>query len=235
MFTLQQLKYGLEIADRGSISEAARRLFVTQPALSNSIRELESLIGITIFTRTKKGISLTGEGAEFMAQARQLVQQADLMADKYRQGRSAKPYFRVSTQHYSFATEAFIGLINRFGHEEYELTIKETRTIEVIEDVKNLVSEVGILYINAFNSRIMTKILKENDLIFRELFRAKPHVFLRNTHPLAKKKVLKIPDLTPYPYASYEQGENDSLYFSEEHVSALPSKKTSRSMTVRPF
>ncbi|MDL2226203.1 LysR family transcriptional regulator [Deltaproteobacteria bacterium OttesenSCG-928-M10] len=226
MFTLQQLKYALEIAERGSISEAARRLYITQPGLSNAIRELEDILGLTIFTRTKKGISVTYEGSEFLAQARQLVQQADLVAEKYARDKETRQHFRVSSQHYSFATEAFVELIKRFGGEGYELSIHETRTVEIIEDVKNFRSEVGILYISDFNSKIITKLLKEGGLSFQKLFTAIPHVVVRNSHPLARRKSLEAAELAAYPYVTFEQGEHNSIYFSEELASSLDCPKS---------
>ena len=225
MFTFQQLKYVLEVIKWNSISEASRRLFITQPALSNSIRALEDTLGITVFDRTKKGISLTAEGSEFAAHARQVVQQAEMLADKYNRNNSIKQYFRISTQHYSFAVDAFVELLNRYSERDYEFSFHETRTFEVITDVKNMTSEIGILYISGFNAKIITKLLRENSLDFKILLRVKPHVLVGRRHPLAGKKRLRLDELAEYPYVSFEQGEYNSLYFSEETVSAISCMK----------
>ncbi len=222
---LQQLKYAVEIAAKGSISEAARSLFISQPSLSNAIKELENEINITIFTRTNKGISISTEGAEFLGYARQMMQQYHLLEEKYLNAKSAKQHFSVSTQHYTFAVNAFVDLIKEFGADEYNFTIRETKTYEIIDDVKNLRSEIGILYINEFNSKIIHKFLKESNLIFSKLFIAKPHVFISAKNPLATKKSVCIEDLEEFPYLSFEQGESNSFYFSEEILSTLEHKK----------
>lgn len=225
MFTLQQLKYVLEIIRWGSISEASRKLLITQPALSNSIRSLEESLGLTIFCRTKKGISLTAEGSDFAAQARQLVQQSDMIADKYNQVKSTRPYLRISSQHYTFAVAAFVELVKNFAGSGYEFSFHETRTFEVIADVRNMVSEVGILYISDFNSKIITKLLRENELDFKMMLLAKPHVFVGKHHPLVGADKLSLENLVEFPYVFFEQGDYNSLYFSEENICDIPSKK----------
>jgi len=228
MFTLQQLKYVLGVIQWGSMSEASRKMFITQPALSNSIRALEEALGIVIFARTKKGISLTAEGSEFAAYARQLVQQSEMLADRYNQAKSAKPYFRISSQHYTFAVEAFIKLINSHEGQGYEFSFHETRTFEVITDVRSLVSEIGLLYISELNSKIIGKVLRENGLLFKKILQAKPHVFVRKGHPLAGEKLLSLGDLAEFPYVFFEQGDYNSLYFAEENVCDIPGKKRVR-------
>ncbi len=224
--TLQQLKYVLCVADNCSISEAAKELYISQPTLSNSIRELEKELSISIFYRTNKGISISSEGLEFLGYARQVVEQTALLEEKYLGNAPSKIHFGVSTQHYAFAVNAFASLINESDAKEYDFTLRETRTFEIIQDVRQMNSEIGILYINEFNRKIMLRMLKENELEFHELFTASPHVFVSKSNPLAKKQYVEIEDLSEYPYLSFEQGSFNSFYFSEEILSTLSHSKT---------
>ena len=224
--TLQQLKYAVAIADRGSINEAAKYLFISQPSLSNAIKDLEKEIKITIFTRTNRGIQISTEGAEFLGYARQVLQQSELLEQKYLSGMPAKQRFSVSTHHYLFAANAFVDLIKEFGGKEYEFTFRETKTYEVIDDVKNLRSEIGLIYLSDFNAPVIGKLLKESNLVFTELFTARPHVFLYKYHPLAQNKVITLEELENFPCVSFEQGEQNSFYFSEEVLSTRSVKKS---------
>lgn len=224
--TLQQLKYAIEVARCSSITKAAGHLFISQPSLSNAIMELENEIGITIFNRTNKGITISNEGTEFLGYAKQVIEQAELLENRYSNKKQVKQNFSVSTQHYAFAVSAFVNLIKAYNLDEYEFSLRETRTYEIIEDVKNLRSEIGILYLNEFNSKVINKFLRENDLIFTELFKANPHIFISSENPLANKKYVTLKDLETYPYLSFEQGEYNSFYFSEEIQSTVTHKKS---------
>lgn len=223
--TLQQLKYVVCVAEVGNISLAAEKLFIAQPSLTNAVKNLEEELGITIFSRNNRGVLITEQGNVFLSYARQMLDQLDLIESKFLNKKEIKPYFSVSCQHYSFAVNAFIDVINKFNASSYNFTIRETQTYEIIEDVKDLVSEVGVLYLSKKNEEVITKLLKENDIKFEELFEAKPHVFISNDHPLAKKELIKLEELDEYPYLSFEQGKNNSFYFSEEVLSTLDRKK----------
>nr|WP_312290304.1 LysR family transcriptional regulator [Clostridium chromiireducens] len=224
--TLQQLKYAVEISRCGSITKAAGQLFISQPSLSNAIMELENEIGITIFNRTNRGIKVSTHGSEFLGYAKQVIEQAELLESRYSNKKQLKQSFSVSTQHYAFAVSAFVNLIKEYNLDEYEFSLRETKTYEIIEDVKNLRSEIGILYLNEFNFKVLNKFLRENNLIFNELFKANPHIFISSENPLANKKYVTLRDLEPYPYLSFEQGEFNSFYFSEEIQSTLTHKKS---------
>lgn len=223
---LQQLKYALEVASKGSMNEAARSLFISQPRLSNAIKELEKEFKITIFIRTNRGVTVTNEGAEFLGYARQVLQQFNMLEEKYLSEKPAKQHFSISTQHYTFAANAFVELVKEFGASEYEFTLRETKTYEIIEDVKNLRSELGIIYLSNYNESVLLKLLKERDLTFSELFTAKPHVFISKRHPLADKESINLEELDDYPCLSFEQGEYNSFYFSEEILSTRSVKKS---------
>lgn len=226
--TFQQLKYVITVAETGTITEAAGKLYVSQPSLTKAIHELEKEMNIVIFNRTNKGISLSREGDEFLGYARQVLDQAAILEDKYKGGHGGKKKFCVSTQHYSFAVNAFVDLIKEYGQEEYDFSLRETQTYEIIEDVAHMRSEIGILFLNDFNETVLRKILKTNDLEFHELFVAKPHVFISRKHPLADRQVITNQELEAYPYLSFEQGEHNSFYFSEEIFSTSERKKNIR-------
>ena len=223
--TLVQLKYIVTIAETGTISEAAKQLYIAQPSLTAAVKELESELGITIFRRTNKGVLLSAEGEEFLGYARQVIEQTNLIEERYLGTGQIKHQFCVSTQHYSFAVEAFVELLRQYGGEEYDFRIRETQTYELIDDVAKLRSEVGVLYLNQFNETVLRRVLQEKGLKFTRLFVAKPHVFVGVDNPLAQKKVVSLEDLAPYPRLSYGQGEHNSFYYSEEILSTLESKK----------
>ena len=223
--TLAQLKYIVTIADTGTISGAAKKLFISQPSLTEAVREIENEMGIKIFSRTNKGVILSAEGEEFLGYARQVIEQTNLIEERYLGGAPVRHQFCVSAQHYSFAVEAFVALLKEYGGEEYDFRIRETKTHEIIDDVAKLRSEVGVLYLNGFNETVLRKAFRQNDLAFTRLFIAKPHVFVSASGPLASKKVLTLEDLKPYPRLSYEQGEYNSFYFSEEILSTMESRK----------
>lgn len=226
--TLQQLKYVTTVAETGTITEAADRLYISQPSLTNAIHELEKEMNIQIFNRTNKGISLSKEGEDFLGYARQVLEQATILEDKYKGSGGGKKQFCVSTQHYSFAVNAFVDLIKEYGQEEYDFSLRETQTYEIIEDVARMRSEIGILFLNDFNETVINKILKSHDLEFHQLFVAKSHVFISRNHPLANKDLITNEELIPYPYLSFEQGEHNSFYFSEEIFSISERKKNIR-------
>ena len=217
--TLTQLKYAIEVANAGSINKAAGNLFITQPSLSSAIAELESEIGIKLFSRNNRGIFLTPEGSEFVGYARQVVEQFDLIEAKYISSPKLKKKFSVSMQHYTFAVSAFVNLVKQFGMDEYEFAVHETKTFDVINDVKTFKSEIGILYLNDFNKNILTKLFTESNLVFTPLMECSIYVYLYRNHPLANKSKIKMEELMDYPCLSFEQGDYNSFYFAEEVLS----------------
>lgn len=219
--TLQQLKYAVAVADTRNITEASRRVFISQPSLTAAIRELEEEMGITIFSRSNKGVTITNEGDEFLSYARQVLEQANLLEDRYKGSGSGNTIFSVSCQHYSFAVNAFVDVIREFGGNEYDFTLRETQTHEIIEDVAHLKSEVGVMYLSSRNENVISKLIKKNNLIFEPLFTTKLHVFISKKNPLAGKKKIKLTDLAPYPYLTYEQGDFNSFYFAEEPLTEI--------------
>lgn len=213
--TLQQLKYALTIADCNSINEASKQLFISQPSLSETIRELETELGFDIFLRSNRGIVITPEGEEFLGYARQVTEQFGLLKSKYID-KKTKEKFSVSTQHYTFAVQAFVETVKKTGMEQYEFAVHETTTTSVIENVKNFKSEIGVLYQNDFNENVLNKMFRENGLEFIELFQCDTFVYLWSGHPLAGQQVISMEELDEYPCLSFDQGKNNSLYLAEE-------------------
>jgi DNA-binding transcriptional LysR family regulator len=217
--TLQQMRYAVEIADCGSINEAAKKLFISQPSLSGTIKDLENELDITLFLRSNRGITITPEGAEFLGYARQILEQYRLMEDKFISPEQRRKKFSVSMQHYTFAVQAFIRLVKRHQDHQYAFAVHETRTYEVIRNVATLNSEIGVLYVNDFNRKVLMKLFRDSDLEFIPLFECPISVYFWKNHPLAGMKSIAIEQLKPYPCLSFEQGENNSFHFAEEVLS----------------
>ena len=217
--TLQQLNYIIAISESGSINRAAEKLYVSQPSLTSAIKELEKELGIVIFHRTGRGVTLTAEGADFLPYARQVYGQYLTLMEKYGKGGERKQKFGVSCQHYSFAVKAFVETVKAYDVAKYEFALRETKTLSVISDVARLHSEIGILYLSDFNRKAILKLLNVNGLTFHHLINCDAYVYLWRGHPLAGKQSITFDDLAPYPCLSFEQGDDSSFYFAEEILS----------------
>lgn len=223
---IQQLHYIVKIVETGSMNEAAKQLFITQPSLSNAIRDLEREMGIKIFIRNPKGITLTKDGVEFLSYARQILEQTALLEERYKSKDTNRELFSVSSQHYAFVVNAFVSLLKGADMSRYELFLRETRTYEIIDDVKNFRSEIGVLFLNSYNRDVLTKMFDDNRLTYTSLFQAHPHIFVSQDNPLANRDIVTMKDLEDFPYLSYDQGIHNSFYFSEEIFSQIPHKKS---------
>lgn len=223
---IEQLEYLEAIVKTGSINEAAKNLYLTQPSLSNAIKELEKEVGVQILLRSKLGVSLTEDGREFLIYARQILDNVHLLEERYQKNAVRKQALSISAQHYAFVVHAFVELIRSVDSEEYQFTLRETETENILKDLASFKSEIGILYLNAFNRQVLEKLFKDNDLIFTPLFVAQPHVFVGSQNPLIGRESVTLEDLEEYPYLSYEQGERNSFYFAEEILSTINHKKS---------
>ena len=223
---IQQLHYIVKIVETGSMNEAAKQLFITQPSLSNAVRDLEREMGIKIFIRNPKGITLTKDGVEFLSYARQILEQTALLEERYKSKDTNRELFSVSSQHYAFVVNAFVSLLKGADMSRYELFLRETRTYEIIDDVKNFRSEIGVLFLNSYNHDVLTKMFDDNRLTYTSLFQAHPHIFVSQDNPLANRDIVTMKDLEDFPYLSYDQGIHNSFYFSEEIFSQIPHKKS---------
>ncbi|MDO5044154.1 MAG: LysR family transcriptional regulator [Coriobacteriia bacterium] len=223
--TLLQLKYFIAIVEQGSINAAARHLYSSQSNLSTAIKEIEKQYELTLFERSNRGISLTKDGAEFLVYARQVVEQYELMDSHFKHDKAVPLRLAVSSQHYAFCAQAFIKTIDEYQDKAYEFVLKETRTYENIDDVANFRSEIGVLYLDDDNRRVLEKAFVEASVVFHPLFTAQPHVFLGKNHPLAKKKLIKPSELDEYPRYAFQQGVESSFFYAEEPFSRLPVKQ----------
>ena len=226
--TLQQLHYFIEVAAEGSITGAAELLYVAQPTMSAAMKDLESRVGRTLLVRSARGVTLTDEGAEFLGYARQVVEQMSLLEQRYLGQPPSRRLLGVSAQHYSFVVEAFIRMVRSGDAQQYEFSLRETRTWDIIEDVRTLRSEVGVLYRNDFNRKVIDKLLRDSGLVFHPLFAAVPHIFISRQNPLASRDRVTLDDLADLPRLTFDQGANNSFYFAEEILSTLSSKREIR-------
>jgi len=226
--TLQQLHYFIEVAAEGSISAAADLLYISQPTMSAAMKDLETRVGRALLLRSTRGVALTEDGAEFLGYARQVVEQVELLEQRYLGRPPSRRLLGVSAQHYSFVVDAFVRMVKGSGASEYEFSLRETRTWEIIEDVRTLRSELGILYRNDFNRNVIDKLLRDSGLAFHPLFLADPHIFIARKNPLAARDHVTLADLADLPRLTFDQGANNSFYFAEEILSTLSSAQEIR-------
>jgi len=223
--TFQQLKYVIKIVETGSISAAAKELYVSQPSLSKAVMELEYELNTTLFIREKTGIKLTEDGAKFLIRARQVMDQMDLLEREFSEPDSDKKVFSVASQHYNFVLSAFSKVVKEFGGADYEFSLKELPTSQVIEEVKSGLSEIGIIYMSKFNHEIMKKTLRNEGLDYKIMFRAEPHVCISRSNRLSEKEIITFDDLVDIPRIRYDQKLDDSFFFYEELYSDFSSSK----------
>jgi len=226
--TLQQLRYFIEVAAEGSISAAADLLYVSQPTMSAALKDLETRSGRTLFVRSVRGVTLTEDGTEFLGYARQVIEQAELLEQRYLGRAPSRRFLAVSTQHYSFVVDAFVRMVKASDAVEYAFSLRESRTWDIIEDVRTLRSELGVLFRNDFNRNVIDKLLRDSGLVFTPLFLATPHIFIARTNPLAERSRVTLADLEDLPRLTFDQGTNNSFYFAEEILSTRSSKQDIR-------
>lgn len=226
---INQLKYVLEVAGSSSMREASTKLYVSQPALSASIHDLEEEIGILIFERTNKGISLTDEGREFLSYAKKAVGQYEILEERYLSRDSDKEHFSVSTQHYNFAIKAFTDVIRKMEPDKFIFSIHETKTKEVLEDVRSLKSEVGIVSFSGSNEALIKKLFRDYQLDFVPLMRRDTYVYVWRSHPFAARDKVSIDEMSDYPCVSFDQSDDDNFYLTEEAMADYAFDKMIRS------
>lgn len=219
--TLQQIYYVLKVTDIGSINKAAENLYISQPSLSNSILDLENEIGIQIFERTNRGVKITPRGNDFVSEARKLYENYLNLEEHFSNQSVYRQKFGVSAQHYSFATKAFSDTVKEFDAENYEFSMREEKTSEVIRDVAEGRSEIGVLYRSDYNKNVMNRLFEEKDLEFHSVKKTNAYVYIWREHPLASKKELSYEDLKDYICITFEQEGSDSSFLAEEILSDI--------------
>ena len=226
--TLQQLRFLIAVAEAGSINAAAQHLYTAQSNISSAIKSLEKETGLSIFTRSNRGVMLTNDGTELLGYARQVVEQADMLEARYSQGGTPQARLAISAQHYAFGVEAFINVVEACEDEKFEFTMRETTTAQIIDDVRAFRSEIGILYLDEFNERVLERAFTEARVSFHPLFEASVHVFMGRNNPLAERDEIALEELTPFTRYSFEQGTSNSFYYSEEPLSYIPCARNIR-------
>ena len=222
--TIQQCKYVLEILKRGSFNEASNVLYIAQSSLSASVKSLETELGIKIFERSNNGVCLTGDGAEFVRYAAQIIEQNDFILEKYKSGNNC-PKLYIATQHYDFVADIFGKLLNSVTDKSYKMSLIETKTHDVINKVENGYCDIGIIAIKNNDFEIMKRILTKKKLVFTSVLKTSPHVFVRKEHLVCRKDVLTYADLREYPFVSYEQGKHNISFFTEEIMESSDIKR----------
>ncbi|MFB9758409.1 LysR family transcriptional regulator [Ectobacillus funiculus] len=216
--TFQQIRYIVEIAKHNSISKAASALYVTQPSISKAVRELETDLGITILDRTNKGVLFTKEGTELLFYARMLLEQMESVVYHFNKEKTMDlTKVSISSQHYGFVIEAVANLMDYFAERKYELTIREGKTTDVIDDVYASRSVLGILSLTNLNKSFFERYFISKSLMFTPLASLRQHVFLRREHPLAHLTCITLEQLRDYPYLTYQQ-DDVLLHFAEEAI-----------------
>ncbi len=222
--TIQQCKYILKVAECGSLNEAAKQLFVAQSSLSVCVKSLEQELSIKIFERAGNGVYLTDEGAEFIKYAGQITEQSDFIIKRYTENTLCKRLY-VSTQHYDFVADIFGNLLNETNEDRYRFSLCEMKTYDVIHETETAYCDIGIIAIKHNDRSIMERYINNKGLTFTPLLDAKPHVYLRKEHPIAHQSVITMENLKRYPYMSYEQGEHNHSFFTEEITNTYSDKQ----------
>lgn len=222
--TVQQCKYILKIAECGSFNEAAKQLFVAQSSLSVSIKSLENELNIKIFERSGSGVFLTDEGMEFVRYARQLSEQSDFILNRYKEPCLQKQFY-VATQHYDFVVDVFGKLLDLTTDNYYRFSLREMKTHDVINETEKAYCDIGILAVKASDFSFMERYFNKKNLVFTELLKAMPHIYIRKEHVLSCCSVISLKDLADFPYVFYEQGKHSNSFFAEEIIGVFGNKQ----------
>ena len=213
---ITQIRYVLAVAASSSIREAASKLFVSQPALSSSIQDLEEELGMLLFERTNKGIALTEDGRDFVTYAKKALSQYEILEDRFLSKDKGKERFSVSTQHYNFAINAFTAVLKKHDPDKFSFSIHETKTKDVLEDVKNLKSEVGIVSFSGASEVLLKKLFKEYQLEFTPLMTREAYIYVWQDHEFAGRTEISLEELKDYPCISFDQDSDSDFYLTEE-------------------
>lgn len=214
--TLQQLRYVTHIAALSSISQAARKLNVTQSCISLALNEIEKELGLKIFERSPKGMTPTSKGAEIIHHAQQIMQHLSLLEKNPESQKQVTKSLSICSQHFTCVLAAFIQFAQYLGNASYDLTIKETGAALVIEQLASELCEIGFLFYTEFNKNFIINALHEHNLEYLLLAIFKPHVYMHKNHPLSSLNIISLEDLDPYPCINYAKKIYNSHFYTED-------------------
>ena len=224
IMNIQQLRYVVAIANSGTFREAAEKMYVSQPSLSISVRDLEKELGFKIFRRTSSGTFLTRRGMEFYEKAQELVKGFDVFQNQYANPEEEKDEFSIASQHYDFLPPTITTFSQRYP--DYKnFRIFESTTVQILDEVAQGHSEIGIIYLNNQNQKGIMQRIEKLGLEVIELIPFQTHIYLREGHPLAKKKELVMEDLVDLPTVRFTQEKDEYLYYSENFVDTSASSQ----------
>jgi DNA-binding transcriptional LysR family regulator len=209
----QQCRYVEVVARVGSFSQAAKELYMTQPNLSCSIKDLENELGVQLFTRSNTGARLTEDGHDFLKYAKRIIGELDLLQQRYHD--EFKKSFTVASHHYDFLSIPLAKVAQEFKEEYQEFQTIETTTKKILDSVASFEADLGIIYLDDENEHILSSALQYHDLEFTSLGEFPTRVFLRRDHPLAHKSVISETDLKGYNQIRFRQ-EQSGLNFDED-------------------
>lgn len=224
IMNIQQLRYVVAIANSGTFREAAEKMYVSQPSLSISVRDLEKELGFKIFRRTSSGTFLTRRGMEFYEKAQELVKGFDVFQNQYANPEEEKDEFSIASQHYDFLPPTITAFSQQYP--DYKnFRIFESTTVQILDEVAQGHSEIGIIYLNNQNQKGIMQRIEKLGLEVIELIPFQTHIYLREGHPLAKKKELVMEDLADLPTVRFTQEKDEYLYYSENFVDTSASSQ----------
>ena len=214
--TLQQIKYILGVADSGSFNKASEKLFISQPSLTSSVHDAEYELGFKIFNRSSRGVTVTERGKSFIKDARDLSKKYEDLLRKH--SGSEKKFFSVSALYYAFARKAFVEIVKKYSPQGYDFAFCEKKASDVIDDVADDTSTIGILYLSDSNRNEINRSLKANRLEFHHLTECNAFVYLHKKNPLAKKESISLKELKDYRFITFDTDDVKS-FFSDEVIS----------------
>ena len=221
---IQQLRYVVAIANSGTFREAAEKMYVSQPSLSISVRDLEKELGFKIFRRTSSGTFLTRRGMEFYEKAQELVKGFDIFQNQYANPEEEKDEFSIASQHYDFLPPTITAFSERYP--DYKnFRIFESTTVQILDEVAQGHSEIGIIYLNNQNKKGIMQRVEKLGLEVIELIPFHTHIYIREGHPLAQKEELVMEDLADLPTVRFTQEKDEYLYYSENFVDTSASSQ----------
>lgn len=216
------MKYAVEVARLGSLNKAAKTLLLAQPNISRSIKELEADLGITLFTRSAKGMLPTPEGEEFIHYAQNILKQIDEVESLYKQGTPKKQRFSISVPRACYISEAFASFSRSIQQNPAEIFYKETNAQQTIDNVLNKEYQLGIIRYAENYDKLFKVLLEEKGLSYEMISEFSYVLIMNRDNPLAKKETVTFQDLPPYIEIAHADPYVPSLPLSQVVKDELP-------------